>query len=712
MANYNLTSQQLKDTYEQLAQVNDSNVLVDGLGVASPIVTASIINFPTEVSRSAAAAGFGQGGGTATWPVSGTPSNILSSSAQIATDISGAFTSTSASLAAGIATKLNTSTFTSYSSSVSTRLTTDESNISTNTSNIATQTSRVDSLVAATSSYARTNVNNSFSGTQNFVNIAVSGTASIAHVQTVTGSAVIIGEEFIILNASTPAARYAGIKIYDTGSTNATASLEWDGIQDTWILMEESGDTAVILTGMTGSRGSEAFPTTNRVQKGGGFNQLTDSNITDNGTSVSVSTPLSASSLRITSENAALTFPNEILIGSQHFAGDANDGIYIGTRNRNTSTSGRGIRSIMIGTSGSIQDGGTGGENILIGNRNSADNSGNNINIGNDTQTYINSIAIGKSAICNSADAIAIGNDAVVNVNGAGTIVIGHNANNIDDNRANSVIIGNGASSYQNGVAIGAGAFSIESAVAVGLSAQNGNNYGVAVGASANSGDTYGIAIGYQSTAGNDSIAIGYGVSATTANEINIGNTFKFDGTSTITLEGSLIKVADSASATGSLIDNIHPAIASSSAQIKHIVTLTQDQYFAISGSGNANDDTFYIISDAGDNVYPGNLQVSGQIYTPTFAGSVASSTSSVDFNNGNFATLNLTVPTFLANPSNLQSGTTYTIIIDSGSLVTNYGSAFKFAGGTQPTLSNGIDILTMVSDGTSLYATALADFQ
>jgi hypothetical protein len=175
---------------------------------------------------------------------------------------------------------------------------------------------------------------------------------------------------------------------------------------------------------------------------------------------------------------------------------------------------------------------------------------------------------------------------------------------------------------------------------------------------------------------------------------------------------GSYTTSVSSGSSTGSLIDNIHPAVASSSAQIKHIVTLTQDQYFAISGSGNANDDTFYIISDAGDNVYPGNLQVSGQIYTPTFAGSVVSSTSSVNFDNGNFATLNLTVPTFIANPSNLQSGTTYTIIIDSGSLVSNYGSAFKFAGGTQPTLSNGIDILTMVSDGTSLYATALADFQ
>jgi hypothetical protein len=406
---FNLGNERIQDTYQQLVQISGS-VLLNGLG--TPIPTISNISV---VSASYAL--------TASFALNGGGSVDTSS-------------------------LVSNTTFNAYTSS---------------------NNSIVNGLVAATSSYARTGVNNSFTGTQNFVNISVSGTASIAHVETVTGSAVIIGEEFIILNAATPTARYAGIKIYDTGSVSATASIEWDGVQDTWILMEETGNTSNIITGPTGSRGSETFTTKNRLQKGLGYNYIGDSTISDDGTTVTI---------------------------------------------------------------------------------------GANLNLG----SYTTSVSSGSS--------------------------------------------------------------------------------------------------------------------------------------------------------TGSLIDNIHPIIASSSAQIKHIVTLTQEQYFSVSGSGNANDDTFYIISDAGDNVYPGNLQVSGQIYTPTFAGSVVSSTSSVNFDNGNFATLNLTVPTFIANPSNLQSGTTYTIIIDSGSLVSNYGSAFKFAGGTQPTLSNGIDILTMVSDGTSLYATALADFQ
>ena len=71
---FNLTSQQIKDTYEQLAQVSAS-LLVNGTGSLSPILTSSIINFPTEVSRSAAAAGFGAGGSL--------PSGVVSSSAQV-----------------------------------------------------------------------------------------------------------------------------------------------------------------------------------------------------------------------------------------------------------------------------------------------------------------------------------------------------------------------------------------------------------------------------------------------------------------------------------------------------------------------------------------------------------------------------------------------------------------------------------------------------
>ncbi len=119
-----------------------------------------------------------------------------------------------------------------------------------------------------------------------FANLTAT-TASIGFLRTVTGSATIIGDEFIILNADTPTVRYAGIKVYDSGSAQ-TASLEWDGDTDNWILAEESGNTAVIITGPTGSRASEVSPTINNIQKGGGHHTIIDSSITDTGTAVTI----------------------------------------------------------------------------------------------------------------------------------------------------------------------------------------------------------------------------------------------------------------------------------------------------------------------------------------------------------------------------------------------------------------------------------------
>ena len=122
-------------------------------------------------------------------------------------------------------------------------------------------------------------------------NLVVNGTASFAYTQTVTGSAVIIGEEYIILNNQTPTAPYAGLKIYDSGSTGVTASLLWDGVNDHWVYEQVSGaayGAAGFLSGPTGSSlSSIIYPTANRLVKGGGSDHLYDSNISDNGSVVS-----------------------------------------------------------------------------------------------------------------------------------------------------------------------------------------------------------------------------------------------------------------------------------------------------------------------------------------------------------------------------------------------------------------------------------------
>ena len=70
-----------------------------------------------------------------------------------------------------------------------------------------------------------------------------------------------------------------------------------------------------------------------------------------------------------------------------------------------------------------------------------------------------------------------------------------------------------------------------------------------------------------------------------------------------------------------------------------------------------------------------------------------------------------------LDNPTNLVSGRTYNLIVTqdaTGTRLLNYGSIFKWQGGTVPTLStaaNAIDIFTFIYDGTNLYGSVIQNF-
>ena len=135
--------------------------------------------------------------------------------------------------------------------------------------------------------------NNTFAGTQTFDNINVNGTGSFAYVQTVTGSATIVGDAFIILNTN-DAQRYAGLLVEDSGSAvpqNYTASFFFDSATNDWNYEYTSGTTdyGVSLFGPTYStKGIPTYPTSNKLQKGNGNHHLTDSLLTDDGTNVSM----------------------------------------------------------------------------------------------------------------------------------------------------------------------------------------------------------------------------------------------------------------------------------------------------------------------------------------------------------------------------------------------------------------------------------------
>jgi hypothetical protein len=93
------------------------------------------------------------------------------------------------------------------------------------------------------------------------------------------------------------------------------------------------------------------------------------------------------------------------------------------------------------------------------------------------------------------------------------------------------------------------------------------------------------------------------------------------------------------------------------------------------------------------------------------------SSTISWNANTQQAAILTITGNHTLALPSNIQAGATYTLIVKqdaTGSRTLAYASGYKWSNGTTPVLStaaNAVDIITFLSDGTSMYGAFAPNF-
>jgi hypothetical protein len=119
------------------------------------------------------------------------------------------------------------------------------------------------------------------SGTAYFNNITVYGTSSIEYI---TSSQVNIGSNVITVNTDTPAIRFGGISVFDSGSTQLTGSLFWDSEKNHWIYSNPSGssyNSAMLMNGPrnTGSLGSEQGTTACYLMAGQGGDHITSSQI-------------------------------------------------------------------------------------------------------------------------------------------------------------------------------------------------------------------------------------------------------------------------------------------------------------------------------------------------------------------------------------------------------------------------------------------------
>ena len=144
------------------------------------------------------------------------------------------------------------------------------------------------------SHYVKVDGNQTIGGTKTFDNVIVNGTGSFAYLESVTGSAKIIGDAYIVLNNNTPTERYAGVKVYDSGSLGVTSSLEFDGDTNDWFYeySDDGGVTAehgVVMFGPEyNTKGAPTYNTSNTILKSNGGHHTLDSNITDNGSLITL----------------------------------------------------------------------------------------------------------------------------------------------------------------------------------------------------------------------------------------------------------------------------------------------------------------------------------------------------------------------------------------------------------------------------------------
>ena len=245
---------------------------------------------------------------TITGSVVSTVTSLVSGSSQISitgttgySTFSSSVSTSIGSLSSSIATTTSglSASIDSLSSSIATTTGNLSSSVATTTSGLA---SRIGSVETKSGSYATTG-SNIFVGSQVITgslyittDLVVQGCSCL---QNITASAVSIGTNVVMLNTATPAVRFAGISVQDSGSNaGVTGSIFWDGLCNKWIYSNPSTvgySGGMLLSGprnTSGTIGNESPLTCNVIAKSGGGDHIYDSCIIDDGTTVCVNANL------------------------------------------------------------------------------------------------------------------------------------------------------------------------------------------------------------------------------------------------------------------------------------------------------------------------------------------------------------------------------------------------------------------------------------
>jgi hypothetical protein len=123
--------------------------------------------------------------------------------------------------------------------------------------------------------------------------LTIFGTQSVNYI---TSSQLNIATNIITVNTSTPAVRFGGIAVQDSGSlaTGLTGSLLWDSQNNHWVYTNPSGSSysgGMLISGpRASSLGEEQGTTFNALIKGQGGDHITSSGIFESGSNMGIGT--------------------------------------------------------------------------------------------------------------------------------------------------------------------------------------------------------------------------------------------------------------------------------------------------------------------------------------------------------------------------------------------------------------------------------------
>jgi hypothetical protein len=209
---------------------------------------------------------------------------------------------------------LLTSSFNTYSGTTNTVIGT----LQTSTASLNT---RISTIEGVTGSYATTG-SNIFKSSQTITgslfvseNLVIAGSSSI---QYISSSIVNIDDNIITVNAMNPSVRFGGLSVIDSGSSpQVSGSMLFDSINNQWIFVHQnqsSVTSSVLLMGPEtyDNLGNEAYITANRLVKSTGIEHLSDSNITDTGTKVSINSTTEVTGSFIVTGNVGIGTNNPL----------------------------------------------------------------------------------------------------------------------------------------------------------------------------------------------------------------------------------------------------------------------------------------------------------------------------------------------------------------------------------------------------------------